>query len=153
MTPIDEYLHDLCGQAGVAVEYGRLRDGRDGEYIHAKRLIRLREGMHSRLHRSVLAHELGHAAFGDVPSKFGPVNAKQERRAEEWAALRLINLDDYRHLEAIHNGHPGAIAIDLGVMRSIVVAFQGLLTRIGDTTYLDPRLGEGQWLHRAQAAG
>lgn len=32
---------------------------------------------------------------------FGPVHAKQERRAEEWDAARLINLDDYRHLQEV----------------------------------------------------
>lgn len=152
MTPIDLYLSDLAGQAGIVIEYARLRDGRDGEYVHARKLIRLRHGMSARLHRSVLAHELGHAAFADVPSKFGPVNAKQERRAEEWAALRLIDVDDYRHLEQIHHGHAGAIALDLGVMRSIVEAFQSVLQRIGDTTYVQPRMGAGNWLHREEIA-
>lgn len=150
MTPIDRHLADLASQAGVAIDYVHL-EGRDGEYIHAQRLIRLRPGMSSRLHRSVLAHELAHAAFADVPSQFGPVNAKQERRADEWAALRLIDLADYRHLEHIHQGHAGAIAFDLGVMRSIVEAFQRVLLRVGDTVYVKPREGAGQWMHREQA--
>lgn len=152
MTPIDRYLADLAEQAGVTIEYARLAHGRDGEYIHARKLIRLRHGMSARLHRSVFAHELGHAAFADTPSKFGPVHAKQERRAEEWAALRLIDVDDYRHLEQIHHGHAGAIALDLGVMRSIVEAFQNVLQRIGDTTYVQPRMGAGNWLHREEIA-
>lgn len=58
---------------------------------------------------SVLAHELAHAVFGDVPSKFGPVNAKQERRAEEWAALRLIDRTEYRCLEMAHEGRAAGI--------------------------------------------
>ena len=99
----------------------------------------------------VLAHELAHAAFADVPSRFGPVNLKQERRAEEWAALRLIKLDDYRHAEAIHNGHAGAMAIELGVMRTIVEAYRGLLSRLGDAIYLRPGLGAGQWEERVVA--
>lgn len=152
MIPIDHYLLDLADQAGVTIEYANLARGRDGEYIHHRKLIRLRPGMSSRLHRSVLAHELAHAAFADVPSQFGPVHAKQERRAEEWAALRLIDLEDYRHLEQIHHGHAGAIALDLGVMRSIVLAYQGLLERIGDTTYLRPKMGAGNWLHREEIA-
>ena len=152
MTPIDRYLEDLAKQAGVTIEYGRIPHGRDGDYAHDRQLIRLRPGMSARLHRSVLAHELGHAAFADVPSQFGPVHAKQERRAEEWAALVLINIDDYRHLEQIHHGHAGAIAVDLGVMRSIVLAYQGLLERIGDTTYLRPKMGAGQWAHREEVA-
>lgn len=151
MTPIDSYLAQLAEQAGLTIEYARLR-GRDGEYIHARKLIRLRHGMSARLHRSVLAHELGHAAFADTPSPFGPVHAKQERRAEEWAALRLIDVDDYRHLEQIHNGHAGAIAVDLGVMRSTVEAFARVLLRVDDTVYVKPREGAGQWAHRERVA-
>ncbi len=152
MTPIDEYLLQLADQAGITIEYARPREGRDGEYHHDQKLIRLRRGMNARLHRSVLAHELGHAAFDDRPSRFGPVHAKQERRAEEWAALRLISIDDYRHVEQIHSGHPGAIAIELGVMRSIVVAFQSVLERLGDTVYVQPRMGAGMYTHREDVA-
>lgn len=148
MTPIDRHLSELAARAGVTIEYADL-SGRDGEYLHARRLIRLRTGMRSRLHRSVLAHELGHAAFADVPSRFAPVNAKQERRAEAWAARVLIDLEAYRELEDIHHGHAGAIAVDLGVMRSTVEAFRSLLLRMGDSVYLEPREGPGQWRSRA----
>jgi hypothetical protein len=151
-TPIDEYLEDLARQAGVRIEYSHLRHGRDGEYHHELKLIRLRPGMNARLHRCVLAHELAHAAFGHTPSRFGPVHAKQERMAEEWAALRLISPGDYRHVEEIHAGHPGAMALELGVMKSILVAFQGLLTRLGDTVYVAPKMGAGNWLHREDVA-
>lgn len=152
MTPIDAYLQELADQAGITITYVPLAPGRDGEYLHSKRLIRLRPGMAARLHRSVLAHELGHAAYADVPSHFGPVNAKQERRADEWAALRLITLEDYRHVEAIHEGHAGAMALDLGVMRSIVEAFQRVLLRVGDVVYQCPKLGTGQWTRREDLA-
>lgn len=149
MSPIDAQLNDLALMMGVTIEYTReLPPDRDGDYAHATRHIRIREGLHARHTRSVLAHELGHAAFGHVPSRFGPVNAKQERAAEEWAALRLIPLDAYRAAEAAHDGHAGAMALTLGVMRSKVLAFRSLLSRLGDSTYVAPRLGEGQWLHR-----
>lgn len=147
-TPADIRLLELAETLGVTIEYTRLPADRDGVYDHDRRRIRLRRGMSARHHRSVLAHELGHAAFGDTPTRFGPVHAKQERRAEEWAALRLIDIDDYRHLEAIHAGHPGAIAVDLDVMRSTVIAFQAVLERLGDTVYVRPRMGAGQWMER-----
>lgn len=152
MTPADQYLADLVDQAGITIEYGRIRDGRDGEYHHARSLIRLRPGMSARKHRSVLAHELAHAAFAHVPSQFGPVHAKQERMADEWAALRLIDMHDYRHLEELHHGHAGAIALDLGVLRSIVIAYQRVLLRLGDTTYVQPKMGAGMYAHREGAA-
>lgn len=152
MTPIDAHLLELAAQAGVRIKYTSLPEDRDGEYNHSRRLIRLRSGMNARLHRSVLAHELAHAVFGDVPSRFGPVAAKQERRAEEWAALRLIHHDDYRYAETVHHGHAGAMAVDLGVMRSIVEAFQRVLLRVGDAVYVAPKMGAGQYAHRAEVA-
>ncbi|MDQ1111090.1 Zn-dependent peptidase ImmA (M78 family) [Microbacterium testaceum] len=145
-------LLDYADTIGVTIEYTRLPADRDGVYDHEARRIRLRRGMSARHHRSVLAHELGHAAFGDTPTHFGPVHAKQERRAEEWAALRLIDIDEYRHLEAVHAGHPGAIAVDLDVMRSTVIAFQNLIERLGNTVYVQPRMGAGQWAHRERTA-
>lgn len=152
MSPIDAQLLDFADALGVTIDYRHLPSDRDGQYVHAKTVIHLRPGMHARHHRSVLAHELCHAVFHDVPSKFGPVNAKQERRAEEWAALRLIDNDEYRYLEAAHDGRPAGIAVELGVMTSIVTAYQGLLQRIGDVTYVGARMGVGQWAHRVEVA-
>ncbi|KAA0961203.1 ImmA/IrrE family metallo-endopeptidase [Microbacterium sp. ANT_H45B] len=152
MTPIDQRLLDFADAIDVHIEYRSLPADRDGQYVHARRVIYLRPGIHSRHHRSVLAHELAHALWGDVPSKFRPVNAKQERRAEEWAALRLIDLDTYRYLEGVHHGRAAGMAVELGVMKSIVLAYQGLLQRIGDTTYVDPQMGAGQWHERIEVA-
>jgi isoaspartyl peptidase/L-asparaginase-like protein (Ntn-hydrolase superfamily) len=153
MTPIDAQLLDFAAALGVSIEYtADIREDRDGEYIHRRKLIRLRPAMHGRKHRCVFAHEIGHAVFGDTPSRFGPVAAKQERRAEAWAALRLINVHEYRHSEQARHGHLGAMALDLDVMVSTVRAFQGLILRVGDTAYVGPRIGAGQWLHRLDAS-
>ena len=151
MTPEDQ-LYDALTALGVRIEYVQLPPDRDGEYIHEQKLIRMRPGMASRLHLSVLAHECAHAVFADEPSAFGPVNAKQERRADEWAALRLIRREDYAASEAIHHGHAGAIAHDLGVVRSIVEAYRRVLLRVGDTVYVQPRMGAGMWAHREDLA-
>lgn len=149
----DAMLIDMLSALGVTLEYStQLRGDRDGEYLHQLRTVRLRPNMSERLHRSVLAHETAHAVFGDEPTMFGPVNAKQERRADEWAALRLISHDAYKRAELIHHGHIGAIAHDLGVVRSIVEAYQRVLLRIGDTVYVKPREGTGQWAHREGVA-
>lgn len=145
-------LWGMLDALGVRVEYGEMPDDRDGEYLHDRQLIRLRSGMAARLHRSVLAHEVAHAVFADVPSMFGPVNRKQERRADEWAALRLISPDAYRRAEAMHGCHPGALAVELGVITRIVEAYQRVLARIGDTVYVDAKMGAGQWAHRERVA-
>jgi hypothetical protein len=147
---IDQHIYDALDALEVSVKYVDLPDDRDGEYIHRRRLIRLQRGMASRLHRSVLAHETAHAVFADVPSKFGPVNWKQERRADEWAALRLIDIDDYKRAEATHHGHAEAIAVELNVTIDLVDAFRRVLVRFGDTVYVGARMGAGMWLHREQ---
>lgn len=152
MTPIDQRLLDFADAIGVRIEYRDLPADRDGQYVHARRVIYLRPGMHARHHRSVLAHELAHALWGDVPSKFGPVNAKQERRAEEWAALRLIDRDDFRYFEMVHEGRAAGMALDLGVMTSIVKAYQGLLLRVDDAVYIAPRMGTGEYGARIEVA-
>lgn len=152
MTPIDAYLEDLARQGGIRVEYGRLAHGRDGQSWTDRRLTRLRPGMNARLHRCVLAHELGHHALGHTPTHFGPVHAKQERAAEEWGATRLFTIDDYRHVEELHAGHLGAMAVELGVMRSTLEAFQAVLLRVGDTVYVQPKMGAGAWAHRIEVA-
>lgn len=148
-----KYLLDVAHVLGVSIKYADLaRIDRDGEYDHARRTIRLQEGMGYRLKRSVLAHELAHAVFDDVPTVFGPVNARMERRADEWAARTLISLDEFKIAEATHNGHPMSMAADLDVITDLVVAYQRILARIGDTVYLRPRMGAGQYDYRELVA-
>lgn len=143
-------LEDMAGALGVTIEYVDLAN-RDGEYRHDLKRIRLRTGMTFRKETCALAHELAHAVWGDVPSKFGPVNAKQERRADEWAALQLIAPERYRAAEERWDGHAGAMAYDLGVTTKLIEAFQRVLARIGDAVYVDPRMGTGQWTQKVPA--
>lgn len=144
-----KHLYDIAQALGLRIEHTDLTDlDRDGDYCAETNTIRLQTGMTRRLARSVLAHELAHAVFGDVPSMFGPVNAKQERRADEWAALRLISREDYRIAETVHGGHVAAMAVELDVMPDIVEAYQRVLLRVGDTVYTRTRMGAGQWHDR-----
>lgn len=146
-------LYDMAEALGVRVEHADLTHlERDGDYNDRTNTIRLQHGMSRRLHRSVLAHELAHAVFGDVPSKFGPVNAKQERRADEWAALRLIDHHDYRIAEEHCDGNVQLLAQDLDVIDDIVKAYQRVLHRIGDVTYVGAKMGTGMWRHRVEVA-
>jgi hypothetical protein len=151
VTP-DDYIAHTLEVLGVRIRYAELPEDRDGEYIHRRRLIRLQHGMPARLRRSVLAHECAHAVFEDVPSMFGPVNAKQERRAEEWAALRLLTLTSYKRAEIIHEGHAEAMAVELHVTVDIVEAYRGMLLVVDNFTYLRPKMGAGQWAHRSEIA-
>lgn len=146
----DQFIYDTIHALGVRVVDAELSADRDGEYLHRKRLIRLQPGMASRLHRSVLAHECAHAVFADVPSKFGPVNAKQERRADEWAALLLIDLPGYMRAEIIHDGHEEGMAVELDVTVDLVQAFRRRLLVVGGRTYVQPKMGASQYAHRTE---
>ncbi|MEV8167378.1 ImmA/IrrE family metallo-endopeptidase [Microbacterium paraoxydans] len=145
-------LYDSLDTLGVRVEFCELPPDRDGEYVHDKRLIRIQHDLRYRRYVSTLAHECCHAVFGDVPTMFGPLNAKQERRADEWAAMQLIDPHDYRVEEARHDGHLEAMSIALRVTTDIVEAFRRVLIRIGEDVYVNPKMGAGQWAHRIGAA-
>lgn len=146
-------MHDLLKLAddlGITVVE---RPGlRLGGYHGGSTTIRLNPALPRRVARSVLAHEIAHHVFQDVPSRHGPVTARQERRADEWAARYLITPEDFADAERIRDGHTASMAHDLGVTVEIVEAFRRLLVRIGDTTYVNPRMGAGQWEHRRDCA-
>lgn len=142
-------LFELARVLSVEIEYTDLTHlDRDGDYDHATRVIRLQSGMAHRLLRSVLAHEVAHAVFEDIPSRNVPANAKQERRADEWAALQLVDLIEYRDAELLHDGNVALMAQALDVIEDIVYAYQRVLLRIGDVVYEKPRHGVGQWQSR-----
>lgn len=142
---------DMIDSLGVQIEYVKLPPDRDGEYIHEERLIRIQHDLSHRPMRSTIAHECAHAVFGDRPSKFGPVEAKRERRADDWAALRLIDVSAYRDAEMLHDGNVEAMAVDLSVTVELVEAFHNLLFRAGSHVYVEPRLGKGSWAEKVIA--
>ncbi|QAB19290.1 ImmA/IrrE family metallo-endopeptidase [Leucobacter muris] len=90
------------------------------------------------------AHELGHATMRHTSSIFSYINARQERAADEWAAHFLIDVDEYRHAEAKYGTRTDWIGQELGVLDRLVVAFERSLHRIGDTIYVNPKMGSGQ---------
>lgn len=142
----------MADALGVSIVYEDLSHlDRDGDYDPSTKIMRLQEGMAHRLLQCTLAHELCHVVFGDVPSKFGPVNAKQERRADEWAALRLIDRDAYREAERAHDGNVVLMSQTLDVIEDILHAYQRVLLRIGDTVYVAPKMGTGQWAEKVGA--
>lgn len=102
---------------------GRTRGGFDPE----TRTIRLAPGMSGRTMRSVLAHELGHAHLGHLPTSAPVLRAQQERRADEWAARQLITSRAYAEAEAVRGPHLASLAFELGVTVELVAAFQRLL--------------------------
>lgn len=111
---------------GVEVVTGRLPRGWHGAYDHARRRIVLAPGLSRREERCALTHELQHALAGDVPSPFGLITAKQERRARLGAARLLVDADEYAEAESIFGPHLSAIAHELDVTVQVVADWVAL---------------------------
>lgn len=123
-----------------------------GGYDPRSATIRIAPGMSARTTRSVIAHELGHAVLGHEYTADPTERDRQERSADEWAARLLITPTAYAEAEVARDGHAASIAFDLGVTVDLVLAYRRLLRRVGNVTYVEPRLGRGQWTYRAVSA-
>lgn len=91
--------------------------------------ISLRDDLTDRQLVSTLAHEIGHAIRGDVPT--GTVfDQRAERAADHFAATYLISPVDYALAEEIHGPNIDALANELGVTTHLVGVWQKLKERI-----------------------
>lgn len=115
-------LHLLAEHMGVQLR--RHTGGCPGWYDHRRRVISTRRGQSISQYKSVLAHELGHAAHRDTPTGNGHYDQRQERRADEYAAQLLINPHDFKAAAIWHHGHLPAIADELEVTQHILKTWQ-----------------------------
>lgn len=127
MTISAAELHLLAESMGVQLQ--RHTGGCPGWYDHHRRVISTRRGQSIAQYKSVLAHELGHAAHGDTPTGNGHFDQRQERRADEYAARLLINPTDFKAAAIWHHGHLPAIADELEVTQHILKTWQTLYER------------------------
>jgi hypothetical protein len=112
-------LLDRAAALGVDVEWADLGDLRRGLYHDDHRLIVLNSRLTGAQATATLAHEIGHAAFGDRSS-----TPRAERRASEYGAALVIAEQDYRRAESLVGSHPGALADELGVTPHLVEAWR-----------------------------
>lgn len=120
-------LHLLAESMGVQLQ--RHTGGHPGWYDHHRRIISTRRGQSISQYKSVLAHELGHAAHRDTPTGNGHFDQRQERRADEYAARLLINPTDFESAAIWHHGHLPAIADELEVTKHLLKTWQSLYER------------------------
>ena len=106
-------LARLAESMGVRLQ--RHDGGPKGLYIDKLRTITTRRGLTIAEYRSTLAHELAHAHYRDVPCRDPVRHARQERRADKWAARLLLDGVDVRSTLAWHNHHRAPAAHDLEV--------------------------------------
>lgn len=145
-------LYSLAAALDITIEYTDLTHlERDGDSNIDTRTIRMQIGMLERLERSVLAHEIAHIISGDRRTMFGYYDDKDERRADEWAALFLIDPTEYRIAEAKCGNHIEYIAQELNVMDWVVETFERMLTRIGGEVFIGSKMGAGQWMMKVRA--
>ena len=139
-------MWDYADQLGLTVveHHGPHTSGyRPGDHS-----VHLRPGMRGRILQSVLAHEIAHHILGHLPTDSRPERARQEAAANRWAALHLIDPEAYAAAERARNGHTKSMAVDLHVADELVDVYQQHLARIGDTVYVAPKMGAGQYDHR-----
>lgn len=146
-------MHDLlrlADELGLVVVEKRVAHA--SGYLPGDHTIALTPRMPRRTGRSVLAHEIAHHVLEHRPTEFGPIRKRQEREANEWAACHLISHEAYSEVERLRDGHIEAMAHDLDVATELAIVFRSMLARIGDTVYVDPRMGAGQFAHRTEVA-
>jgi Zn-dependent peptidase ImmA (M78 family) len=119
MTSNDYDPFQHAEELGLRVEYQSLRTA-FGLYVPGQDLILLRARMKSATERSVLAHEIEHYLQQDRRVS-GIYSIRQERRANEGAALRLIPTDLWNDVRA-WSSDPREWAIELQVTAEILLA-------------------------------
>ena len=99
----------------------RLHDGMQGVYIRKKNLILLDSRLCGVQLCCVLAHEISHARHMDAGCR---VDKWMERRADQEAALMLIDPMEYAYAETIYEGNVMGIARELNVVPWVVQAYR-----------------------------
>lgn len=134
----------MAARAGLEVHAVHMPAGDLGYYSAIERRIYFNLRCTPSERRSVLAHELGHHHYGH--SCDSPAN---ERQADKFAASLLIDPDDYAELERISH-HAEWLAEELSVTVEVIHDYRRYcVRRMGAVTYSSPRMGIGQWAHRA----
>lgn len=142
-------MRDLLARAwemGLEVHGAHIPGPKIGAYFPDLRRIYFDLSLTYAERRTVIAHELGHAYYGHECD-----SDQNERQADIYAATLLVNPEWYRELELI-NDDAEWIAEEMNVAPYVIVDYRKYcLQRIGDVTYTKPKMGLGQWLHKAAA--
>lgn len=99
----------------------KLRDGIQGVYVREKNLILLDTRLCGLQRRCVLAHEISHARHADGA---GHEDKWVERRANQEAALMLIDPLEYAYAETIYEGNVMGMARELNVLPWVIMAYR-----------------------------
>lgn len=110
-------LTDFTHQQGIKLEFIKNLPQR-GLYEHQQRRIQLMDGMTQPRMISTLAHELGHAYYGDETT-----SQHIEQRAWQYAAKLLLTHEQVKEATLAYE-HPILIAHELGVTTEVIEAWR-----------------------------
>lgn len=96
------------------------RGGPKAAWVPTRHEITLQHGLDDVHALCALAHELGHAHYGDPPGHHGT----HEYRADRFAARLLISPVEYAAAESIYGPHPATLANELGVTVKVLKTWQ-----------------------------
>ena len=99
----------------------RLGDGLQGLYLRNPNLILLDTRLRGVQLRCVLAHEISHARHMDAGCR---VDRWVERRADQEAALMLIDPMEYAYAETVYEGNVMGMARELNVLPWVIAAYR-----------------------------
>ena len=116
-------LIDVAQARGYRIRWHR--GGPKAAWVPHKRTITLRVGMDDVTTLCSLAHELGHAHYGDPPGHHGA----HELRADRFAARILVSPTEYAAAEAIYGPHPSVLAHELGVTVKVLKTWISIYER------------------------
>lgn len=118
----DPYAH--AHKLGVNIIWGDPGEGILGRYDHDSGTIILRTGMRTRQERSVLAHELVHAARGDEHDAWDRTySTRRERDCDLQAAENLINPADLRRTAVFYPDNLPALAYELDITEDLLTTY------------------------------
>lgn len=138
----------VAAAMGLTVHAAHLEPGVLGEYYADEREIYFEITQSPDEAVFTIAHELGHAHYGDRCEG----DADVEERADVYAAQLLIDPNVYAALER-QGLHQHDIAEELGVsVDALNLWMQHCLVKLRGITYAKPRMGAGQWFHRHEVA-
>lgn len=112
---------DLAALADdIGVELRKHSNGPKGLFDLSSMTVSTRRRLPIAQYKSTLAHELGHAHYQDKRVPDGHFHARQERRADSFAASLLLNTSDVETTLTWHNGHLSPAAYELEVSEHLL---------------------------------
>lgn len=98
------------------------RGGPKAAWLPQQSAVTVRLGMDDAETLCALAHELGHAHYGDPAGH----DRRYEQRADRFAARLLISPVEYALAERTYGTHPARLAAELGVTVHMIRTWRGM---------------------------